>query len=60
MDPGKEIGVDNVARRIVYQGLFVGEVSIRFFGGDKRRANISQIGAHGLGCQHRVAIGNGA
>ena len=52
MDAGEQVGIDNVVGAAVYDGLFIAFVGIGFIGSDEGRADVAQVGAHGLGGQH--------
>src|SRR3546814_4291070 len=59
MNAGEIVGVDDVGRRAVYDRLLVGVGCIGLVGRDEGRSDIGEIRTHGLGRQHRAAVGDG-
>ena len=57
---GEQVRVDDVVGAAVDDGLLVGVARARLFGRDEGRADVGEVGAHGLRRQHRAAGGDGA
>ncbi len=60
MYAGEQITVNNIFCRVVDNRLFVVGFCTSFFGGDEGRTDVTQIRAHGLSGQDRVASSDGA
>ena len=58
MHTGEQRRIQDVVGGAVDDHIFVFAVRIGLLGGDKRRADIGQIGAHSLGGQYRPASCN--
>ena len=60
MHPGEQVAVHDIGGVVVDDGLLVGLFRVGLVGGDKRRADVGQIRAHGQGAEDGVAAGDGA
>ena len=52
---GEEVGVDDVIRAVVDNGVLIGVAGVRFIGRNKGRTNIAEVGAHGFRGEDRIA-----
>src|SRR6185437_7858872 len=53
---GEQIGVDDVVARALADQLLVGRGGARLVGGDERRADVGEVGAHRPGGEDRSAV----
>ena len=58
--PGEEVGVEDVVAGRLHDHLLVALLGIGFLRGDEGRADIGEVGAHGLGAPDSGAVGDGA
>ena len=56
MHAGEEVGVDDLLAGGIDDALLVGFSGVTFLAGGEARAEIGEVGAHRLRCQHRGAV----